>query len=115
MLKWRRLILNFCNICTVCYCFRTLDCAYNAFIAVRNRSKKIQIVKIIADECQKDYGNNKVESFTIRDITKRKESEKQIKTLLSEREMLIKEVYHRVKNNFAVVSSLLSLQAQYII
>jgi len=41
----------------------------------------------------------------------RKRNESNIKNLLSEKELLLKEVHHRIKNNMNTVSSLLSLQA----
>ncbi len=48
------------------------------------------------------------------DVTERRLAEERTSKALAERTLLLREVYHRVKNNLQIVSSLLSLQAEGI-
>ncbi len=59
---------------------------------------------------------NKISGISIfsKDITDRVKSEQKIKSALKEKEALLAEIHHRIKNNLAMVSSLLQLQEMNI-
>lgn len=58
-----------------------------------------------------DKKNTPVCNATVTDITERKRNEEQIQKNLREKEILLRELYHRTKNNMQVICSMLRIQA----
>jgi len=83
----------------------------NEFIINRKNGKQI-ILEIRTHPVT--LRGQKVVLGIARDITVRKQAEEQIKASLREKEVLLREIHHRVKNNMQIISSLIRLQSRSI-
>ena len=96
---------------------KTLDSILKDETYIRNRYHKKKNGTIFPVEITANFFEHKgkkVSMAAIRDITDRKIIEQQIEASLKEKEILLSEIHHRVKNNFEIVSSLLDMGSKHI-
>ena len=75
----------------------------------KERNFEVQI-----DSLSRNGGQPSGHSFILHDVTERKKIENKLQAALNEKDILLKEVHHRVKNNMQIVVSLLRLQSTQI-
>ena len=77
-------------------------------LPLETASGKVIEVEFVSNVYEAD--NQKVIQCNIRDITERKIAEEKIKALFEEKQLLIKEAHHRIKNNMNTVAGIMTLQ-----
>ncbi len=91
---------------------KSLELNFEDFELIFMRKNGQRFSVIVSPAQLIDDNGNMIIFATIKDVTEHKIADQKIQKLLQEKELLLKEVHHRTKNNMNTMLSLLSIQSQ---
>jgi PAS domain S-box-containing protein len=101
------------DICPLLETLKTGETASAEHIHFDGRGGK-SFCEILTSPMRNEKGKIYQVVHLVKDITDRKREQEKIHASLLEKETMLKEIHHRVKNNLQVISSLLNMQATHV-